>query len=130
MTAKERAKTIAAVGIIFLAVLTSGCQEQVASDPRQQRLLANENRLLKMELENTKKLLADCQSERDELKKGVNEQTINLMGMMLGQATEQADKRLRDENARLKEQNEELRVRVNELEKEVARLKGVGTTCD
>lgn len=108
---------ILAVGV-FAIMSVTGCEGQNAQDVRRSRLIANENRQLKKQIEQIEKRLEKSQQEKKAMEERPEEGASTPMGFVIGE-----NQRLTKENEELKTQIEQLEARVQELEKELQGLK-------
>lgn len=91
---------------VFITMLVTGCEEQNVQDIKRSRLIANENRLLKKQLEQTEKKLEKCRQEEK-----ARENASTPMTYVIG------------ENQKLTKENKELKVQIEQLKKGVEELK-------
>ena len=112
--------------LVFLAVLV-GCEQEQQKDPQQQtispkkaKLVAAQNIQLKKdiaardtEIEKQKKLLADCNAEKEKLNKQLGEKSQGLMEAVMA-GMDKNSKNIKVENAELKKQIEDLKKQLAE----------------
>ena len=120
---------ILAVGVVFVVMLTAGCEEQNLSGTKRSRLIAAENRQLKEQLkqrdagiERQKELLEKCLEEKKSLEEQMKEKIKSQVSDILALFGE-ADKEVREENEKLEAQIEELQKEIDNLKAEITRLK-------
>jgi len=114
MKSSGQKAVILVVSIVFVITLVAGCGEQELLSTRKSRLIAVENRQLKKELEDQKKLLGKCLQEKKDSEEQIHKSIKDL-----------ADNAFKDfeENVRLREENKKLEARVKEVERERDKLK-------
>jgi len=112
------------LALLFVAVLI-GCQEEEqeqeqSMSPKKTKHVAAENIQLKKdmaskdaEIENQKKLLADCEKEKEELNKRLNTKSEGLMEVIMA-GMDKESQTLKVENKQLKKQIEELKSKLAE----------------
>jgi len=100
------------IGVMMVAVLMTGCEQQSASDTKKGRLLAVENQQLtellekcSEELNNQKALLAECQTEKSTEIKKTREDLKTLVDFAM------------EQNKQLIAENQQLKARIEELQK-------------
>ena len=86
-----------------LIVLSAGCNEQGLSDTRRSRIVADENRQLRKELESQKKLLTKCLEEREVAKTKLETDMWSIAAPFI------------DENAILRQENKKLKAEIEQL---------------
>lgn len=123
----QKAFALAVVGLIIM--LIAGCEEEKLSNTKMSRLIGNENRQLKKQLEQCnkeikkqKKLLNKCLRDKKGLEGQTNEEIENKVSGFFGIFAE-TTKEINDENEKLKAQVEELQKEKDNLKDEVMRLK-------
>ena len=106
------------IGIVFVIMFLTGCQEESLSDTKKSRLIADENRQLKQQLSRRdreiakqKELLELCLEEKRNLESLSAKQIENIMGG--------AFENISRENAEIVEENEKLRAEIDELKKQL-----------
>ena len=104
--------------VVFAIMLATGCEGQNAQDTKRSRLIANENRQLKDQLEQTEKRLEKCRQEKEAMEERAQEDDSTPMEFVIGE-----NQRLSKENEELKVQTGQLEARVQELEEELQGLK-------
>ena len=122
---------VLAVGIVFI-MLIAGCGEENLSNVKKHKLIANENRQLKKELEfsdkeieKQKKSLDECLQKKKVLEEQSREDVKGMMDEIFGKVIEES-KKLGEENKNLKAQVQQLEALVRQLEKELQELKKPG----
>jgi outer membrane murein-binding lipoprotein Lpp len=120
---------VSVVGIAFIMMLIAGCDEENLSNTKKSRLIANENRQLKSELEQCqtefkkqKVQLEQCLQKKETLEGQMNEE-IGRQVSDIFTVFGDLDKEMREENESLKAQVEQLNARIKLLEEELQKLK-------
>jgi chromosome segregation ATPase len=120
---------VSIVGIAFIMVLIAGCDEENLSNTKKSRLIANENRQLKSELEQCqtefkkqKVQLEQCLQKKETLEGQMNEE-IGRQVSDIFTVFGELNKEMHDENENLKAQVAELNARILLLEEELQKLK-------
>jgi hypothetical protein len=105
--------------LVFVAVLI-GCEEQQTMSPKKAKLVAANNIQLKKDIaardtdiEKQKKLLTDCEKEKEILNKRLNTKSEGLMEVLMAGMDKDA-KNIRIENQELKKQIQELKNKLAE----------------
>lgn len=102
------------VGVVFVAMFITGCEEQAVSDTKKAKLIAEENRQLKdqlqqrsKEIERQKDMLAECQEQKKVLQGQTQEKMETMMGVLL--------ETMGKESARMQQENQELKAEIEKL---------------
>ena len=111
--------------VVFSVMLMTGCEEEASND-RMARLIANENRQLKKQLEKRDK---EMQQQKQQLEKEIEKQTQLLE--KCEQAKKVLEQRTKEETSRqvqsvlsvVMDQNSKLRQKIISLKKELEALK-------
>jgi peptidoglycan hydrolase CwlO-like protein len=97
--------------VVFAIMSATGCEGQNAHNIKRSRLIANENRQLKDQLEQIEKRLEKCQQEKKAMQERAGEEASTPTEFVIG------------ENQRLTKENEELKAQIEQLEEELQGLK-------
>ena len=104
---KGRLISILVTAFITAVILTAGCEEQQAENPKKSRLTAEELEKKDVEIAKLKKALETCELEKIKAQKDAEKQ-LNTIGNELMDNFEELVN-LREENNNLKKQIEELK---------------------
>ena len=101
---------------VLMLLVASGCEKGQQSDMKKARLVAQENRQLKEQfavrdamIEKQKQLIAECEADKELLKKNSDEKITEMIGFL--------SKGTGEENTKLRRENEILKFQLAELKK-------------
>ena len=97
-------KTLTLAVPVALIIAAAGCQEQNLSNTKKSRLVANENKQLKEQLERCHRQTEECLQDKEACEERSTVSIKNLADFLLLE-----NKKLTEDNQRLKEQIEQLR---------------------
>lgn len=138
MSRQTKRTIVLAVGIVFVVMLITGCEEEL-SNVKRHRLIAVENTQLKKqlaqleveierqkklhntEIEKQKKLLERCEGAKKVIEEQSAEDAGDLFDGMWGDVIEES-KALREENKKLKARVQQLETIIQQLGKEPSKI--------